>query len=60
MQNRVVDHCVQLHGGYGYMKEYAVARAWIDARVSKIWAGSNEVMKEIIGRDLGLGERRPR
>lgn len=60
VQNRVIDHCVQLHGGYGYMKEYAVARAWTDARVSKIWAGSNEVMKEIIGRDLGLGERRPK
>lgn len=59
VQNRVIDHCLQLHGGYGYMKEYDVARAWTDARVSKIWAGSNEVMKEIIGRDLGLGERRP-
>ena len=47
-------HCVQLHGGYGYMKEYRVARAWTDARVTKIWAGSNEIMKELIGRDLGL------
>jgi alkylation response protein AidB-like acyl-CoA dehydrogenase len=54
VQNEVLDHCVQLHGGYGYMNEYRVARAWKDARVTKIWAGSNEIMKEIIGRDLGL------
>ncbi len=38
VQNRVIDHCVQLHGGYGYMNEYRVARAWRDARVSRIWA----------------------
>jgi long-chain-acyl-CoA dehydrogenase len=54
VQNTVLDHCVQLHGGYGYMTEYRVARAWQDARVTKIWAGSNEIMKELIGRDLGL------
>ena len=54
VQNDVLDHCVQLYGGYGYMTEYRVARAWMDARVSKIWAGSNEIMKELIGRDLGL------
>ncbi|KQP65352.1 acyl-CoA dehydrogenase family protein [Nocardioides sp. Leaf285] len=54
VQNDVLDHCVQLHGGYGFMNEYRVARAWKDARVSKIWAGSNEIMKELIGRDLGL------
>lgn len=54
IQNDVLDHCVQLHGGYGYMNEYRVARAWRDARVSKIWAGSNEIMKELIGRDLGF------
>ncbi|GAA0625261.1 acyl-CoA dehydrogenase family protein [Sporichthya brevicatena] len=54
VQNEVLDACVQLHGGYGYMREYRVARAWMDARVTKIWAGSNEIMKEIIGRDLGL------
>jgi alkylation response protein AidB-like acyl-CoA dehydrogenase len=53
-QSEVIDHCVQLHGGYGFMNEYRVARAWRDARVTKIWAGSNEIMKEIIGRDLGL------
>ena len=60
MQNDVLDHCVQLHGGYGFMNEYRVARAWRDARVTKIWAGSNEIMKELIGRDLGCSERRPR
>jgi alkylation response protein AidB-like acyl-CoA dehydrogenase len=54
VQNEVLDACVQLHGGYGFMNEYRVARAWRDARVTKIWAGSNEIMKEIIGRDLGL------
>ena len=54
VQNDVIDECVQLYGGYGYMNEYRVARAWRDARVTKIWAGSNEIMKEIIGRDLGL------
>jgi len=54
VQNDVLDHCVQLWGGYGYMNEYRVARAWRDARVTKIWAGSNEIMKELIGRDLGL------
>jgi alkylation response protein AidB-like acyl-CoA dehydrogenase len=54
VQNEVLDHCVQLHGGYGFMNEYRVARAWRDARITKIWAGSNEIMKELIGRDLGL------
>jgi long-chain-acyl-CoA dehydrogenase len=54
VQNEVLDACVQLYGGYGYMNEYRVARAWRDARVTKIWAGSNEIMKELIGRDLGL------
>ncbi|MBK9436116.1 MAG: acyl-CoA dehydrogenase family protein [Micrococcales bacterium] len=54
IQNDVIDACVQLYGGYGYMNEYRVARAWRDARVTKIWAGSNEIMKELIGRDLGL------
>jgi alkylation response protein AidB-like acyl-CoA dehydrogenase len=54
VQNDVLDHCVQVHGGYGYMNEYRVARAWRDARVTKIWAGSNEIMKMLIARDLGL------
>jgi len=52
VQNRVIDECLQLHGGYGYMWEYPVARAWADARVQKIYAGTSEVMKLIIGRDL--------
>jgi alkylation response protein AidB-like acyl-CoA dehydrogenase len=54
VQNEVIDSCVQIFGGYGYMREYRIARAWMDARVTKIWAGSNEIMKELIGRDLGL------
>jgi len=54
VQNDVLDHCVQIFGGYGYMNEYRVARAWRDARVTKIWAGSNEIMKMLIARDLGL------
>lgn len=54
IQNDILDHCVQIHGGYGYMNEYRVARAWKDARVTKVWAGSNEIMREVIGRDLGL------
>jgi alkylation response protein AidB-like acyl-CoA dehydrogenase len=54
VQNEVLDHCVQLPGGYGYMNAARVARAWRDARVTKIWAGTNEIMKELIGRDLGL------
>jgi alkylation response protein AidB-like acyl-CoA dehydrogenase len=52
--NRVTDRCVQLHGGYGYMREYAVGRAWIDSRVQSIFGGTTEIMKEIIGRGLGL------
>lgn len=54
VQAEVLDACVQVYGGYGFMNEYRVARAWRDARVTRIWAGSNEIMKEIIGRDLGL------
>lgn len=49
---KIVDECVQLHGGYGYMWEYFVARAYVDARVQKIYAGSNEIMKELIARSL--------
>ncbi|BFM14527.1 acyl-CoA dehydrogenase family protein [Maricurvus nonylphenolicus] len=52
LQGRVVDECVQLHGGYGYMWEYPVARAYADSRVSRIFAGTSEVMKLIIGREL--------
>jgi alkylation response protein AidB-like acyl-CoA dehydrogenase len=54
LQGRVVDICVQLHGGYGYMAEYPVARAYADARVTRIYGGTTEIMKEIIGRNLGL------
>jgi long-chain-acyl-CoA dehydrogenase len=52
VQNRVTDRCLQLHGGYGYMLEYPVARAFQDARVQKIYGGANEVMKHIIGRSV--------
>jgi acyl-CoA dehydrogenase len=52
--NRVADRCVQLHGGYGYMREYPVARAFADIRVMAIFGGTTEVMKEMIGRGLGL------
>jgi alkylation response protein AidB-like acyl-CoA dehydrogenase len=54
LQKRVVDQCVQLHGGYGYMLEYPIARAYVDARVQTIYAGTTEIMKEIIGRSLGV------
>jgi alkylation response protein AidB-like acyl-CoA dehydrogenase len=56
IQNRVIDACLQLHGGYGYVEEYEVGRAFVDARVTRIWAGTNEIMKEVIGRSLGLEE----
>jgi alkylation response protein AidB-like acyl-CoA dehydrogenase len=52
--NRVVDRCVQLYGGYGYMREYPVARAYADSRVQTIFGGTTEIMKEIIGRGLGV------
>ena len=58
IQNRVIDACLQLHGGYGYIEEYEVARSFVDARITKIWAGTNEIMKEVIGRSLGLEEPR--
>ena len=54
LQKRVVDQCVQLHGGYGYMLEYPVAKAFLDSRVQTIYGGTTEVMKEIIGRSLGV------
>jgi long-chain-acyl-CoA dehydrogenase len=50
----VVDRCVQLHGGYGYMTEYPVAKAYQDARIQTIFGGTTEIMKEIIGRSLGV------
>lgn len=52
LQNKVVDRCLQLHGGYGYMKEYPIARAYLDARVMTIYGGTTEIMKEIIGRAI--------
>ena len=51
-QFRIVDECVQLHGGYGYMMEYPIARMWADSRVQRIYAGTNEIMKELIGWSL--------
>jgi alkylation response protein AidB-like acyl-CoA dehydrogenase len=54
LQKKVVDQCVQLHGGYGYMLEYPVAKAFIDSRVQTIYGGTTEIMKEIIGRSLGV------
>jgi alkylation response protein AidB-like acyl-CoA dehydrogenase len=58
IQNKVIDACLQLHGGYGYIQEYEVARSFVDARITKIWAGTNEIMKEVIGRSLGLEQPR--
>jgi alkylation response protein AidB-like acyl-CoA dehydrogenase len=52
LQKRVIDRCVQLHGGYGYMREYPIARAYADARVTTIYGGTTEIMKEIIGKSL--------
>ena len=52
LQCKVADECVQLHGGYGYMWDYGVARAWADARVQRIYAGTNEIMKELIARKI--------
>jgi acyl-CoA dehydrogenase len=54
---KVIDECVQLHGGYGYMWEYPIARAWADARVQRIYGGTNEIMKEVVARSIGLGAR---
>jgi alkylation response protein AidB-like acyl-CoA dehydrogenase len=54
LQGRVADLCLQLHGGYGYMMEYPVARAFTDARITRIYGGTTEIMKEIIGRSLGV------
>ena len=53
-QVKLIDRCLQLHGGYGYMREYSVARAYLDARVQTIYGGTTEIMKEIIGRSLGV------
>jgi alkylation response protein AidB-like acyl-CoA dehydrogenase len=58
LQCKVIDECLQLHGGYGYMWEYPVARAWADARVQRIYGGTNEIMKEVITRSMGLGAQK--
>ncbi len=58
LEGRVMDACVQLHGGAGYMDEYRISRMYSDARISRIFAGTSEIMKEIIGRGLGLDERK--
>ncbi|MBP7337487.1 MAG: acyl-CoA dehydrogenase family protein [Niveispirillum sp.] len=52
MLGRVVDECVQLHGGYGYMMEYPITRAYVDARIERIYGGTSEIMKEVIARDI--------
>ncbi len=57
VEGRVVDECLQLHGGAGYMDEYEISRLYADARISRIYAGTSEIMREIIGRGLGLDER---
>jgi alkylation response protein AidB-like acyl-CoA dehydrogenase len=58
LEGRVVDTCLQMHGGAGYMEEYRISRMYADARVSRIYAGSSEVMKEIIARGIGLDDRK--
>ncbi|WP_374412210.1 acyl-CoA dehydrogenase family protein [Hydrogenophaga sp.] len=55
LQCKVMDECLQLHGGYGYMWEYPITRAYADARVQRIYGGTNEIMKEVISRSMGLG-----
>ena len=57
LQCKVMDECLQLHGGYGYMWEYPITRAYADARVQRIYGGTNEIMKEVISRAMGLGGR---
>ena len=54
LQCKVVDTCLQLHGGYGYMGEYEISRLWRDSRVQRLYGGTNEIMKEIVGRSMGF------
>ena len=54
LEGAALDRCLQLHGGYGYMEEYEIARRWRDARVQRIYGGTNEIMREIVGRSLGI------
>ncbi|MEM9030995.1 MAG: acyl-CoA dehydrogenase family protein, partial [Pseudomonadota bacterium] len=58
LEGRVLDECVQLHGGAGYMEEYPICRMYLNARVSRIYAGSSEIMREIIARSMGLDPRK--
>ena len=58
LEGKVVDACVQMHGGAGYMDEFRISRLYRDARITRIFAGSSEIMKEIIGRSLGLDDRK--
>lgn len=58
LEGRVMDQCVQFHGGAGYMEEYRISRMYTDARISRIFAGTSEIMLEIIGRGLGLDDRK--
>jgi acyl-CoA dehydrogenase len=60
LESRVIDECLQLHGSAGYMEEYRISRLYTDARISRIYAGTSEIMREIIGRPLGLDERKAR
>ena len=57
LENKIIDECLQLHGGYGFMWEFPIARAYVDARVARIYGGTNEIRKEVISRSLGLGEK---
>ncbi len=57
LQCKVMDECVQLFGGYGYMWEYPITRGFADARVTRIYGGTNEIVKEVITRSLGLGAK---
>ena len=54
LQKKIVDQCLQLHGGYGYMSEYPISKAYLDTRIQTIYGGTTEIMKEIIGRGMGL------
>lgn len=52
MQGRILDELLQLHGGYGFMSEYKIGRAWVDARVARIYGGTSEIMKKIVSRNF--------
>ena len=54
LELKIVDLCLQLHGGYGYIKEYPIAKAYLNSRVQTIYGGTTEIMKEIIGKSLGF------